>query len=50
MGSKETAAMSCSTQKLRKIILNSKKAVGGGGGVCVNAFLKITNPVFSHRL
>lgn len=32
MGSKETAAMICSTQKLRKIISNSKNAVGGGGG------------------
>lgn len=48
MGSKETAAMSCSTQKLRKIILNSKKAIGGGGRV--NVFLMITNAVFSHRL
>lgn len=38
MGSKETAAMSCSTQKLRKVILNSKKAVRGSMSVSKRIF------------
>lgn len=51
MGSKEIAAMSCSAQKLRKIIFKSRKSLlGVGERVCVNAFLMITNEVFSHRL